>query len=1174
METADVSVIHRERTPSSNRKLQASIRQPVSDTSTQTDQMKATPPVLTKNTFDVVTQSGTIFKSEGCQAVCEELVLSRKDLYVLKERKDAELIDGAVQACVQVSKGNMSVQCSTLDVRSLKVFDVETQSGIIYRPAECQTISLPSVNVKEGSMEHTTTSAQTINKKLQATISHPVTEKGVQTLDLTLTAAMPMVHTAERYSKLHETAMQTDRKSLHDKESVASIRAVTTDVQTQSGVVHTTQASQTHLEYRPRINMKECSTQYEPAIKNALNKDVQVDVYPPVSHRNVQTQEIQTVPTVMQKYLFDVQTQSGIIKRPQEAQTVSEMPTALETMDVSVIHEDKRQFINKKLQAIVKMPSEDMTVQTEVIEKTPSLTLPRSIFDVQTQSGIVKTNSETQTPQETKPTVDMKDVSVLHAPHAVQSTNKKIQVVISCPSDSKCLQTDDFTIQAAKSVVQTARPAPQVVDEQLQTEFIKSIINTFDVQTQSGTVYSSQAVQTIPEQRPLKATPPVLTKNTFDVVTQSGTIHCAQAVQTIPEQRPLMETADVSVIHRERTPSSNRKLQASIRQPVSDTSTQTDQMKATPPVLTKNTFDVVTQSGTIHCAQAVQTIPEQRPLMETADVSVIHRERTPSSNRKLQASIRQPVSDTSTQTDQMKATPPVLTKNTFDVVTQSGTIHCAQAVQTIPEQRPLMETADVSVIHRERTPSSNRKLQASIRQPVSDTSTQTDQMKATPPVLTKNTFDVVTQSGTIHCAQAVQTIPEQRPLMETADVSVIHRERTPSSNRKLQASIRQPVSDTSTQTDQMKATPPVLTKNTFDVVTQSGTIHCAQAVQTIPEQRPLMETADVSVIHGKRIPSSNRNVEVSVVPRVLVKSTQTRPTNVFEVAIQSTGDMITSWMQTVSEFQRVGNMRDATVGVTSKYTEPLDVYMRSQSMMRPRIASVAFGMQTEESFPVVLRKEVFDVQTESGKVFSVVGVQTDLLKEDMYKRQDESPVFDVQTQSGILSKVAHVQTEAVSTMLPLDEQTQSFDVQVQSGIMTDCSSVQTLGYISSAYVSNASYFISDDLRVAITEDRSVSHMPTIPALKNKKLQVSSSLVHATVQAGELKATKLSTITSTTHMIPVSSQSTQTAQSKLTDTSCQVTLPSSAYDVQTQFGYYIQWREHRQWTSVHRLRRRK
>nr|CAH8876346.1 unnamed protein product [Trichobilharzia regenti] len=1434
VEVKDASVYHTlESIPTVHKKLQAAVIPRLDNISTQTDPMPQPvimptvqtthrPPQLldtqtqTEGTrvrdqqsftsfeskiFDVQTQFGSILKSQAVQTPIEQRpVIEMKELSTQHEKRPEPTVHKKLQAVVQSLTANIETQ--TMDYRPPPAFDVQTQSGVVRVDSESQTPieRRPVVEVKDASVYHTLESIPTVHKKLQAAVIPRLDNISTQTDPMPQPVVIPTIQTTH-------------------------LPPVISDVQTQSGIIHKTQASQTVTQPKTVVDAKESCTQYEPIKTVTFSKDIQVDISRPTSHRNVQTD-------MTDIHIFDVQTQSGVIRKPSEAQTAPAM------LDASVTHEDQRQSVNKKLQAIVQMPLKDTFVQAEMIEKRTPAMIRRETFDVQTQSGSVRCSSATQTPP--VPVAEKKDLSVLHAPQATPSTNKKLQAMVTCPSDEKCLQTEDYTLPAIKPYQQSVSHAPQVVHQHVQTEFKRTTTNTFDVVTQSGTIYVAQAVQTLPEVRPvidtsdvsvihhrertpstnrklqaairqsvsststqtepMKAEPMMLTKNTFDVVTQSGTIYVAQAVQTLPEVRPVVDTSDVSVIHhRERTPSTNRKLQAAIRQSVSSTSTQTEPMKAEPMMLTKNTFDVVTQSGTIYVAQAVQTLPEVRPVVDTSDVSVIHhRERTPSTNRKLQAAIRQSVSSTSTQTEPMKAEPMMSTKNTFDVVTQSGTIYVAQAVQTLPEVRPVVDTSDVSVIHhRERTPSTNRKLQAAIRQSVSSTSTQTEPMKAEPVMLTKNTFDVVTQSGTlfksevvqvdlvgvlattkdlsvhherkladvthrdiqvslkipykhvsvqsevadlplgksfnvetqcgvmrreaeaqtstprqvevkdscvqhraeltktvnkklqalvtpslntigsqtpelqpvtkvpviqasrrpietdetmtqtdalmfpeiqpvkskksdvqaqsgiIHKTQASQTVTQPKTVVDAKesctqyepiktvtfskdiqvdisrptshrnvqtdmtdihifdvqtqsgvirkpseaqtapamlDASVTHEDQRQSVNKKLQAIVQMPLKDTFVQAEMIeKRTPAMIRRETFDVQTQSGSVRCSSATQTPPV--PVAEKKDLSVLHAPQAtPSTNKKLQAMTSSEYRVPS-DTRDINIayrkpasptpelapytVNAEVQCQPSTCSSWIQTMRELESRPELKDASVAHKAEDLESPLIVERPRETAPSRRYTSTSGIQTDESLLTLHRSHVYDVQTESGKVVRVAGVQTDI---PIHKQDVTSSTFDIQTQSGILSRDSNVQT-----VLPAYIHTPSYDVQLQSGIMTDYTGVQTLRYNPLVYVTQDSYYVTDERQIEETRDKSIAHIPEKPTLKGKKLQVSKNLVDSGFQVDVPQVITQPIIKSTMHTVPFQTQSTQTIQSLQTDGWCQAILTRPAYDVQTQFG---------------------
>ncbi|CAH8570315.1 unnamed protein product [Schistosoma turkestanicum] len=183
--------------------------------------------------------------------------------------------------------------------------------------------------------------------------------------------------------------------------------------------------------------------------------------------------------------------------------------------------------------------------------------LPPTI-NVQTQSGFVKCDSETQTLLEPHTIPIIKDISVGHESHHVQTVNKKLQAMVSLPSEDVCLQTEELTVHTIKPITQAVCRASEVEHKQIQAEFLKTAVKTYDIKTQSGTVASKQTTQ------------------------------------TILEERPLIHTKDIGVIHTEKSPSLvNRKLQVTLRQSVDNTSIQTDPMIQFPVVVLKTTLNVV-----------------------------------------------------------------------------------------------------------------------------------------------------------------------------------------------------------------------------------------------------------------------------------------------------------------------------------------------------------------------------------------------------------------------------------------------------------------------------------------------------------------------------------------------------------------------------------------------------
>ncbi|VDP88518.1 unnamed protein product, partial [Schistosoma mattheei] len=446
--------------------------------------MTQVPTVLPKTTFDVVTQSGTLYFTVGCQALLISEDFLMKDVAVDYVKSINSGFSKAVQASIQVESKNVEIQCVIKDKRVINIRNAEAQFDVLCRQEETQTFHLPLTTTKEGSVQHAPTTTQIINKKLQVTISQSVRE-----------------------------------------------------------------GLQTKLEHKTFGMTKETSTQYEAVQRTMINIDIQADAQHPVSYTYVQTDESQLI-NIKQKHQTNVQTQSGIIQKEQGAQTIEEVHTTVNKTDVSVTHELKNRQINKKLQATIMSQMKDVVIQTELVGTSAHPTPTKPTFDVQTQSGSVTIDSETQTPHEQKLIPDIKDVSVFHESHHLQTVNKKLQAVVYHPSDDVCLQTEEVSVQPVKPVAQVFSRAPQVAHKQTQAEWLKVNIKTFDIQAQSGTVVKTQSTQ------------------------------------TILQEQPVFHTADVSVIHSEKSPSLvNKKLQVNMRQSVDNTSTQTDPMTQVPTVL-------------------------------------------------------------------------------------------------------------------------------------------------------------------------------------------------------------------------------------------------------------------------------------------------------------------------------------------------------------------------------------------------------------------------------------------------------------------------------------------------------------------------------------------------------------------------------------------------------------
>ncbi|CAH8596474.1 unnamed protein product [Schistosoma turkestanicum] len=697
IEMKEVSTVHEKRPePTVHKKLQAIVQPPTINTETQTIEERPPPLVQPARTFDVQTQSGSITMNSETQTPQERKpVIEMKEVSTVYEKRPEPTVHKKLQAIVQPPTINTETQ--TTEKRPPITIDVQTQSGSITMNSETQTPQerKPVIEMKEVSTVHEKRPEPTVHKKLQAIVQPPTINTETQTTEKRPPITIDVQTQSGSITMNSETQTPQERKPVIEMKEVSTVHekrpeptvhkklqaivqpptintetqtieerppplvqpARTFDVQTQSGSITMNSETQTPQERKPVIEMKEVSTVHEKRPETTVHKKLQAIVQPPTINTETQTIEERPPPIVQPARTFDVQTQSGSITINSETQTPQERKPVIEMKEVSTVHEKRPETtVHKKLQAIVQPPT--INTETQTTEKRQPITI-----DVQTQSGFAKCDSETQTLHEPHAVPVIKDVSVRHESHHVQTVNKKLQAMVSLPSDDVCLQTDELTVHTVKPITQAVYRAPEVEHKQTQAEFMKTAVKAYDIQTQSGTVVSTQSTQ------------------------------------TILEERPLVHTADVGVIHSEKSPSLvNKKLQVTMRQSVDNTSMQTDPMVQIPVVVPKTTFDVVTQSGTIFCAQAVQTVPEERPILHTADVSVIHSEKSPSVlHRNVQATVRQSLENSSTQTDPMVQIPVVVPKTTFDVVTQSGTIFCAQAVQTVPEERPIITHCGLSV---------------------------------------------------------------------------------------------------------------------------------------------------------------------------------------------------------------------------------------------------------------------------------------------------------------------------------------------------------------------------------------------------------------------------------------------------------------------------------------------
>ncbi|KAK4474997.1 hypothetical protein MN116_002097 [Schistosoma mekongi] len=948
--------------PTVHKKLQAIVQTPTVSTDTQTVEERPPPPEIPRKSFDVQTQSGTQHEKrpeptvhKKLQAIVQTPTVST-DTQTVEERPPPPEIPRK-SFDVQTQSGT---DTQTVEERPpppeipRKSFDVQTQSGVVKINSETQTLIETKTisNIMDASVRHEPYQIQTVNKKLQAMITHPSDDACLQTEELITSDVRPKIQTVLRTPQVDHKQTQAEyataamksfdiqtQSGTHEETKISTVnegiqvdfrhsishRDVQSDektlmqkhqmdVQVQSGITYKEQAAQTPLEATTRVGTTEVSVTHKRKIR-PINKKLQAIIQPSMKGIYTQTEmEGKSEPTTVSKDKYDAQTQSGSVKVDSNTQTPQERRSVVEMKELSTQHEKRPEpTVHKKLQAIVQTPTVSTDTQT-VEERPPPPEIPRKSFDVQTQSGVVKSNSETQTLIETKTISNIMDASVRHEPYQIQTVNKKLQAMITHPSDDACLQTEELITSDVRPKIQTVLRTPQVDHKQTQAEYATAAMKSFDIQTQSGTT---------PYIECLKEMKDSVWDNTNFVGIQTD------------------RTMDVLLYKSDETFKWDAQTESGIS--FKDSTIQTVDFKGTMKTVghkvdERMSFDVQVQTGIMTNYSSVQT-SEFHPtlyvtssscqIVDETSIEAATNKRVPHSttlkNKKLQVSPS--LTDTTAQVERYQdlgLTAIKSTKHTmqtishftqttpmpnYDIQIQSGVINSTDGTQTV-DLSPVTETKEMSVTH-EKEPAVLKGKKLQVRCDLTDLAVQTEQ---TTPTIQP------TISSTIHTvpitSQYTQTT--QRCLTDTF----------------CQATLSSNTYDVQIQSGLIHSTDGTQTVDLSPI--QSGLIHSTDGTQTV-DLSPVTETKEMSVTHEKE-------------PAVLKgKKLQVR-CDLTDLAVQTE--------QTTPTIQPTISSTIHTVPITSQYTQTTQ-----------RCLTDTFCQAT-------LSSNTYDVQIQSGLIHSTDGTQT------------------------------------------------------------------------------------------------------------------------------------------------------------------------------------------------------
>ncbi|KAK4474998.1 hypothetical protein MN116_002098 [Schistosoma mekongi] len=287
------------------------------------------------------------------------------------------------------------------------------------------------------------------------------TEQTTPTIQPTISSTIHTVPITSQYT-------QTTQRCLTDTFCQATLSSNTYDVQIQSGLIHSTDGTQT-VDLSPVTETKEMSVTHEkePAVLKGKKLQVRCDltdlavqteqttptIQPtisstihtvPITSQYTQTTQRCLTDTFCQATLssntYDVQIQSGLIHSTDGTQTVDLSPVT-ETKEMSVTHEKEPAVLKgKKLQ--VRCDLTDLAVQTEQITPTVHFEAKSVQTTLVPQTDISCQHTELTKITSTSHAATFEPVSIQtdlpFSPYIrVDQRNKKFQVNLISPSSPK-----------------------------------------------------------------------------------------------------------------------------------------------------------------------------------------------------------------------------------------------------------------------------------------------------------------------------------------------------------------------------------------------------------------------------------------------------------------------------------------------------------------------------------------------------------------------------------------------------------------------------------------------------------------------------------------------------------------------------------------------------------------
>ncbi|KAF7257753.1 hypothetical protein EG68_05196 [Paragonimus skrjabini miyazakii] len=635
---------------------------------------------------------------------------------------------------------------------------------------------------------------------------------------------------------------------------------------------------------------------------------IQMDVVAPIQRvRPVTPKDDIGVQTDVAPAKYDVELQSGVITDVGVTQTVEERTSLPHVNEASMQHSQPPPSLsNKKLQVAISPAPIDSAFQSEEpiqmdvvapIQRVRPATPKDDIgvqadvapvkYDVESQSGVITDVGVTQTVEEDKPHVRVNDASMQHAQTSPALSNKKLQVAISPAPIDSAFQSEEPIQMDVVAPIQRVRPAIPKDDVGVQVD---TSSDKYDVEIQSGLVTQVCATQTTEEYRPIvpmdeagmqhSQPPPVLSSKKLQVAISPAPIDNA-----FQSEEPVQMDVVAPIQHvLKTTPKNDMGVQAEIA---------------------PDKYDVELQTGVITDVGVAQTVEEQNLHTRLEDASMQHSQPALSmSSKKLQVAISPAPIDSAFQSEEpiqldvlatVQRVHPAKSKDDmgvqvkivpdkYDVEIQSGVITEVGVTQTTEEQKPLSRVNEIDMQHHgdSQPVQLNKKCQVSILSDVIDSRVQTLQ-----PMPYQVKYDVKTETGTVIAMKSIQTVLEAKlqdscsqtcellheavcdsyaqtelgllrqsveaplsaavPHIDTLVTSVSYQESVPIfTNKKLQAGTRQPIADTSVQTDNLlTSVKPIL----CDTVTRS-----APRTQEYQQSSGLIQsTTSFAHFHQKRM---------------------------------------------------------------------------------------------------------------------------------------------------------------------------------------------------------------------------------------------------------------------------------------------------------------------------------